>query len=371
MCETEWDRLRDISAQLQGNAVAGYDPSEPSSTYGKYLQNFKLWSRHCTRFNLPIWLDQVSAEERNEVILSFAASCHSEGQNPGKKGNLYGTFRGKMSAVQHMHLLQRHFVLDMATPVLKLATKGYQRLSPPSEQKEPVSRAMLRQLGHFAEHKNGLGSQHVRRILNGSSILAFFLLDRRGEMWAQNGRPNPNVDRHLLRFESIIITDLYMRVLSYPYGNAHSVTVRFGSTKPDQRGVRKSVIYLFKTLDEWFCPVLQCVAIFTARHALVQLNGPVGPYLTSISPSMTICGRTVAGLLKDSATALGLSASSYSLHSLRIGGACALLAAGYGPEVIKLMGRWASWCFTIYLRVEPDTFRDVARKMAQAYKEAN
>ena len=32
-------------------------------------------------------------------------------------------------------------------------------------------------------------------------------------------------------------------------------------------------------------------------------------------------------------------------NSIRIGGACALLAAGYDDTVIKVMSRWASWCF--------------------------
>ena len=64
----------------------------------------------------------------------------------------------------------------------------------------------------------------------------------------------------------IIISDKHMRALKFPYTNAYSVTVRFGSTKTDQRGVRKSVIYSFTAQDDWFFPMGQFVAIFTAQH---------------------------------------------------------------------------------------------------------
>ncbi|EGZ08979.1 hypothetical protein PHYSODRAFT_416719, partial [Phytophthora sojae] len=68
----------------------------------------------------------------------------------------------------------------------------------------------------------------------------------------------------------------------------------------------------------------------------------------------------VAKLIKEAAKSMGLSPKDYSCHSLRIGGACALLAAGNSDLVIRLMGRWSSWCFTVYTRLQPGMLRDAA-----------
>ncbi|KAE8913941.1 hypothetical protein PF002_g18196 [Phytophthora fragariae] len=62
----------------------------------------------------------------------------------------------------------------------------------------------------------------------------------------------------------------------------------------------------------------------------------------------------VANLIKLSAAGVGLPRPDYSTHSLRIGGACALLTAGKSDLGIRLLGRWASWCFTVYTKLRPE-----------------
>ena len=42
--------------------------------------------------------------------------------------------------------------------------------------------------------------------------------------------------------------------------------------------------------------------------------------------------------------------SQFGTHSLRIGGATALYAAGADPTVIRTMGRWSSDCYRLYVR---------------------
>lgn len=42
--------------------------------------------------------------------------------------------------------------------------------------------------------------------------------------------------------------------------------------------------------------------------------------------------------------------SQFGTHSLRIGGATALFAAGADPQVIRTMGRWSSDCYRLYVR---------------------
>ncbi|KAG1698242.1 hypothetical protein DVH05_015230 [Phytophthora capsici] len=51
---------------------------------------------------------------------------------------------------------------------------------------------------------------------------------------------------------------------------------------------------------------------------------------------------------------------------LCIGGACALLAAGKSELVIKRMGRWSGWCFTVYTRLRSGMLRNVSEHMINA-----
>ena len=47
---------------------------------------------------------------------------------------------------------------------------------------------------------------------------------------------------------------------------------------------------------------------------------------------------------------VGQDQAQFGLHSLRIGGATALFAAGADPIVIRTMGRWSSDCYRLYVR---------------------
>jgi len=47
---------------------------------------------------------------------------------------------------------------------------------------------------------------------------------------------------------------------------------------------------------------------------------------------------------------IGLRSEHFGAHSLRIGGATALFAAGADPNIICTMGRWSSDCYRLYVR---------------------
>ena len=63
--------------------------------------------------------------------------------------------------------------------------------------------------------------------------------------------------------------------------------------------------------------------------------------------------------IKEVATAFGLDATRYSTHSMRIGGASILAAAGVPDYIIQLAGRWKSLAFLQYIRLA-----DIAYKKA-------
>ena len=55
-------------------------------------------------------------------------------------------------------------------------------------------------------------------------------------------------------------------------------------------------------------------------------------------------------IVKALMRAVGEDPDEFGAHSLRIGGATALYAAGADPIHIKPMGRWSSDCWRIYVR---------------------
>lgn len=58
----------------------------------------------------------------------------------------------------------------------------------------------------------------------------------------------------------------------------------------------------------------------------------------------------VRDLVKSLMLAIGENPDQFGAHSLRIGGATALFAAGADPIHIKTMGRWSSDCWRLYVR---------------------
>lgn len=70
--------------------------------------------------------------------------------------------------------------------------------------------------------------------------------------------------------------------------------------------------------------------------------------------------REVRGMVRMLMGSLGLDASKFGAHSLRIGGATACLAADMSPATIRAAGRWASDVFILYTRANRQSARRVA-----------
>lgn len=62
----------------------------------------------------------------------------------------------------------------------------------------------------------------------------------------------------------------------------------------------------------------------------------------------------------------GIDPSQYAGHSLRIGGATMLKAAGVGTDLIKILGRWTSDAYTLYVRHTPAELAATLRKLPLA-----
>ncbi|KAG2792021.1 hypothetical protein PC118_g3958 [Phytophthora cactorum] len=75
-------------------------------------------------------------------------------------------------------------------------------------------------------------------------------------------------------------------------------------------------------------PVVAAEACLLARMRWIRSDIRLGPYRTPTSSSTTIQKTAVVKLIKEVAKRSGSNPTECSTHSLRVGGACALLAAG-------------------------------------------
>ena len=66
------------------------------------------------------------------------------------------------------------------------------------------------------------------------------------------------------------------------------------------------------------------------------------------SQSRSMSRTNYSIIFKALLTQVGISAEEIQFHSLRSGGATALLRAGVPPIIVTKLGRWKSWCWTTY-----------------------
>ena len=74
------------------------------------------------------------------------------------------------------------------------------------------------------------------------------------------------------------------------------------------------------------------------------------PLFRDPSTGRSITKQGVHALVKQLMAAVHENPQHFGTHSLRIGGATALFAAGADPTVIRTMGRWSSDIYRLYVR---------------------
>ncbi|KAE9354979.1 hypothetical protein PR003_g3067 [Phytophthora rubi] len=354
-CRVRRQRVEEKRDQLKQASVS-------VGTLGSYSRNFKFWETFCNDFGFPVWIDELPRARQSRMVGLFAALCASEGPNKARKGNKYQTFDGKMAAVAFAHKAVRNAKLDYHDPEFELIAQGYKRSHGDVDRKQPVTTPMLLKMYELrARHDT------ESDLMWGSVVLAFFFLDRSSELWGPvvSDKSTGVVRTHCVKAANVILRDNFGTQVGPEEPGAMSVEVIFESHKGD-RVAQGTTVRHYKSNHAHLCPVAAARLCLNIRAQWLATGRKLGPYLTSVSSTRTIKKTQVANLIKMSAADMGLPRSDYSTHSLRIGGACALLAAGKSDLVIRLLGRWASWCFTVYTRLRPGMIRDAASCMIKA-----
>jgi hypothetical protein len=81
-----------------------------------------------------------------------------------------------------------------------------------------------------------------------------------------------------------------------------------------------------------------------------ETQGDEVPLFRDPSTGLPLTTDFMRDEIKRLMATIGEDHQEFGTHSLRIGGATALFAAGASPEVIRTMGRWSSDCYRLYVR---------------------
>ena len=109
------------------------------------------------------------------------------------------------------------------------------------------------------------------------------------------------------------------------------------------------------------CPSPVCAV--TAMRNYFLAARPRGP-LFSFQSGRLLTRSAVVHLLRDSSRHAGLPYKSLKGHSFRIGAASTAAAAGLPDWLIKVLGRWSSDCYQLYIRTPRNVLLSAVPRMA-------
>ncbi|KAE9031060.1 hypothetical protein PR002_g9735 [Phytophthora rubi] len=334
-------RIAEATAQLKLSAIN-------ASSLRAYSKKFRHWVKFCDEFGFPVWIDELPQHRQARIVGLFAGLCSTEGHNKHGRGNKYQTFEGKMAAVTFAHRSVRNAKLNYKNPEFELIAQGYKRTNSSVARKQPVTASLLLEMHRVLQDRTTPENREYNELVWASVVLAFFFLSRSSEMWEPTKRDDlETAPTHCVRAADVVLRDQRGNVLDNRRGSAASAEIIYRSHKGDQRRQGTTVRH-YRSGQRLPCPVEAAEACLRVRHQWQAAGKQLGIYLSSVSSATAIRKSEVSIFLKEAAKRLQLNPDDYATHSIRIGGACALLAAGKSELVIRLMGRWASWCFTVY-----------------------
>ncbi|RLN95758.1 hypothetical protein BBJ28_00011833 [Nothophytophthora sp. Chile5] len=234
--------------------------------------------------------------------------------------------------------------------------RGIRRFSSPVTKQYPLSAQLLRIIAQDLDLK-----QARLQLLWGGILLGYFFLLRRSE-YLHIGRRHHG---YILRLGDISFLNSDGQCVQ-PRA-ARRIGIKLMGAKNNQYG-REEVRYLDKSGDKVLCPIKAARWIEKgAKHFGTRSDQPA----LSTRQSHGITAKEVARTIKTAASRVGLDPTRFSTHSIRIGGATALLNSGADRLAIKLLGRWLSNTYEEYPvltaegnAVEDDTVAAVALQMA-------
>jgi len=141
--------------------------------------------------------------------------------------------------------------------------------------------------------------------------------------------------------------------------NPIAVHIHIRTRKNDQKGRGHTLHFQRANATDKYCYVSELWA-----HAIQARPIANGPFFAIPSEGWTLKAPQLSRHLKNMAVYFGLDSTRISTHSLRIGGASTLAAAGLTDSEIMRIGAWRSATFLTYIRENSYMFEKARAALA-------
>lgn len=274
-------------------------------------------------------------------LCQFVSALASEGLK-------YSSIKCYLSAVRHLHLekkLPDPNIGSMARleQVLRGVKSFQSKQSPPPKPRLPITPDILLKLKKVW-NKDPSNTDNI--MLWAAVCLGFFGFMRAGEFTVPaDNAYDPTAH---LNTEDISVD-------SKANPSMARIKLKKSKTDPFRQGVD---IYVGRTFGQ-LCPVAAILAYLAVR-------GPgTGPLFMFADGRFLTRDRFVTRV-RGALTAAGLDCSQYAGHSLRIGAATTAAQKGIKDSTIKMLGRWQSSAYLLYIRTPRDQLAGVSATLVDS-----
>lgn len=256
----------------------------------------------------------------------------------------HNTIKCYLSAIRHLHIEQGFGdpnISEMAR--LEQVLKGIKSTQAKKINKRvrlPITPDLLRKM-----RAAWLGENTTRDggMLWAAASLCFFAFLRSGEITVPSDTAYDE-GAHL-SFGDFTVDDL---------DNPTTLKVRIKASKTDP--FRKGVdIYVGRTGDS-LCPVSAVLSYMVAR------GKGAGPFFIFQAGTPLTRMRFVAAI-REALARFGIDASMFSGHSFRSGAATTAAKQGIGDATIKMLGRWKSSAYQLYIKTPKEQLAAISKRL--------
>ena len=304
------------------------------------VKSYRSCSNKYTKFCLDKGITPFPAEEK--TVCCFIAALYVEG--------LAGSsVKSYLAAIRFLQIAMGLGEPHMSEwPRLSYVVRGFKKKASGSRARTrlPITPHILQQLkvvwGKRKDTKDTC-------MLWAASCLCFFSFLRMGEaVVPSNSSYDPEV--HLSAGDVKVDNR----------ENPSFVEVRIKASKTDV--FRKGVTIYLGVTGVDICLVAAILSYMV--QSKVMTKGTQRPFFC-FSDGRPLTRERFVQELRVALSAGGIDASAYAGHSFRIGAATTAAACGLPESLIKMLGRWESTAYMLYIRTPRSTLCSVAQKLIQ------
>ena len=285
------------------------------STQRAYSSGQKRFLAFCTKFNLP------ALPPSEHTIMLFISQL-------GLEGLSLSTIKSYLASIRNLLINHGFQITNIYTPRVDLVLRGIKRVKcnvASSKVRLPITPVILGDL-----KKVWRSNTLDNRMLWAAACLGFFGFLHCAEFTISTVNAfDPS--KHLTLGDVLVTPDLQCSTLA----------VKIKMSKTDQFG--KGLWIYFQHTGVALCPV-------EAMLEYIKLRGTKEGPLFLTSEGQPLTRSYFVGSLRKALALAGINDSNYAGHSFGIGAATTALRAGVSDAKIKMLGRWESSAYQLYLQ---------------------